>query len=150
MSTFVKKIDYLFPKLLKNILGLNKTSIPVFSFGRGSTKACSKFHQLAASSQFRQALITIYQILIMKRLVLAFLVVSFLNVQNVVGQAQTLTYGFKSGLSLSKIDGPSEMSGGTALEVNNNANGFFVGALFRYWFTAVSYTHLTLPTICSV
>ena len=61
----------------------------------------------------------------MKRLVLAFLVVSFLNVQNVVGQAQTLTYGFKAGLSLSKIDGPSEMSGGTALEVNDNANGFF-------------------------
>jgi len=71
----------------------------------------------------------------MKRLVLAFLVVSFLNLQNVIGQAQTLTYGFKAGLSLSKIEGPSEMNGSTAVEVNDNANGFFVGALFRYWFT---------------
>jgi len=71
----------------------------------------------------------------MKRLVLALLIISCFSLQNIIGQAQTLTYGFKTGLSLSKIDGPSEMSGGTELEVNDNANGFFVGALFRYWFT---------------
>lgn len=71
----------------------------------------------------------------MKRLILALFVISCFSLQNIVGQAQTLTYGFKAGLSLSKIDGPSEMSGGTALEANDNANGFFVGALFRYWFT---------------
>ena len=62
----------------------------------------------------------------MKRLVLAFLVFSCLNVQNIVGQAQTLTYGFKAGLSLSKLDGPSEMNNGNELETNDNANGFFV------------------------
>ncbi len=70
----------------------------------------------------------------MKRFILAFLVISFFNLQNVAAQAQTLTYGFKAGLSYSKIDGPSE-NNGTDLETNDFANGFFVGALFRYWFT---------------
>lgn len=71
----------------------------------------------------------------MKRLILALFVVTCFSLQNIVGQAQTLTYGFKAGLSLSKIDGPSEMDGNTILEANDNANGFFVGALFRYWLT---------------
>ena len=71
----------------------------------------------------------------MKRFILAFLVISFFNLQNISAQAQTLTYGFKAGLSYSKIDGPSENNGTTDLEVNDFANGFFVGALFRYWFT---------------
>jgi len=71
----------------------------------------------------------------MKRFILAFLVIAFFNPQNISAQAQTLTYGFKAGLSYSKIEGPSENSGGTDLETNDFANGFFVGALFRYWFT---------------
>jgi len=70
----------------------------------------------------------------MKRFILAFLVFSFFNLQNISAQAQTLTYGFKAGLSYSKIDGPLE-NNGTDLETNDFANGFFVGALFRYWFT---------------
>jgi len=71
----------------------------------------------------------------MKKLVLALFILSFFSLQNITAQAQTLTYGFKTGISLSKIDGPSEMDGNTVLEINDNANGFFVGALFRYWFT---------------
>ncbi len=71
----------------------------------------------------------------MKRFILAFLVTAFFNLQNISAQAQTLTYGFKAGLSYSKIEGPLENNGGTDLEVNDLANGFFVGALFRYWFT---------------
>jgi len=35
----------------------------------------------------------------MKRFILAFFVSSFFNLQNVAAQAQTLTYGFKAGLS---------------------------------------------------
>ena len=71
----------------------------------------------------------------MKRLIFALLIFTCFNIQQLTGQAQTLTYGFKAGLSLSRIDGPSEMDGSTELEINDNANGFFVGALFRYWFT---------------
>lgn len=71
----------------------------------------------------------------MKRFILAFLIISFFNLQNVSAQAQTLTYGFKAGLSYSKIDGPSENTASSNLETNDFANGFFVGALFRYWFT---------------
>ncbi|MEM1123152.1 MAG: outer membrane beta-barrel protein [Bacteroidota bacterium] len=71
----------------------------------------------------------------MKKLVLIVLLLNCLAVPPILAQAQTLTYGFKAGISLSKFDGPSEMDGATELEVNDNANGFLVGALFRYWFT---------------
>lgn len=71
----------------------------------------------------------------MKKLLFILGIVNFIAFQSLFAQAQTLSYGFKTGLSLSKIDGPSEMSNGMELETNDNANGFFVGALFRYWFT---------------
>ena len=71
----------------------------------------------------------------MKKILLFSLLISGLFFQRGYAQAGELTYGFKAGLSLSKFDGPLEMNNGTELEINDNANGFFVGALFRYWFT---------------
>jgi hypothetical protein len=71
----------------------------------------------------------------MKRLIFAFVVFCSFALNQGFAQAQTLGYGFKAGLSLSKFDGPSEMSNGNNLEKNDYANGFFVGAIFRYWFT---------------
>lgn len=71
----------------------------------------------------------------MKKIILLLITSTFFNFSHLFAQAQTLTYGFKAGISLSKIDGPSELNGETELEINDNANGFFVGALFRYWFT---------------
>ena len=77
----------------------------------------------------------LHQILIMKKILITTLLFCSFYIQNLSAQAQTLTYGFKTGLTLSQFDGPSEMNGGQALESNANANGFLVGAIFRYWFT---------------
>ncbi|MEM6319760.1 MAG: outer membrane beta-barrel protein [Bacteroidota bacterium] len=71
----------------------------------------------------------------MKRIAFVLSLLYLFSVQEIVAQAGNLTYGFKAGLSLSKLDGPSEINGGQDLEMNSNANGFLVGALFRYWFT---------------
>lgn len=71
----------------------------------------------------------------MKKLFLLAFFSCFFIVNCALAQAQTLSYGFKAGLSLSKIDGPSEVNNGTELEQNEFANGFFVGGLFRYWIT---------------
>ncbi len=72
----------------------------------------------------------------MKRIFPLLFALSFFAKKSIFAQAQTLGYGFKAGLSLSKIDGPSEMdANGMNVESPKNVNGFFVGAIFRYWLT---------------
>ena len=73
--------------------------------------------------------------IIMKKILLLLLVCTFFVKKAALAQAQTLSYGFKTGLSLSKIDGTSEIANGTELESPKNTTGFLVGAIFRYWFT---------------
>jgi len=43
--------------------------------------------------------------------------------------------GFKTGMTISKIDGPSEQASGTDLESNTTTGGFMVGAIIGYKFT---------------
>lgn len=71
----------------------------------------------------------------MKIRLLLFLFIGLGYTSVAFGQAGTLSYGFKAGLTLSKFDGPSEQANGQDLEINDNANGFLVGAIFRYWLT---------------
>jgi len=54
-----------------------------------------------------------------------------------LGQAQELTFGFKTGMTISKMNGPSEQSNGKDLESNATTGGFMVGAIFRYNITDV-------------
>lgn len=52
--------------------------------------------------------------------------------------AQGLKLGFKTGLTISKLNGPSEESNGMDLESNSTTGGFMVGAIFGYAFTDLS------------
>ena len=52
--------------------------------------------------------------------------------------SQGIKLGFKTGLTLSKFNGPSEESNGMELEANSTSGGFMVGAIFGYSFTDLS------------
>jgi len=52
-----------------------------------------------------------------------------------LGNAQGWKLGFKTGLTISKIDGPSEQANGMDLESNRTDGGFMVGAIIGYKFT---------------
>lgn len=52
--------------------------------------------------------------------------------------AQGVKLGFKTGLTISKFNGPSEESNGMELESNSTTGGFMVGAMFGYAFTDLS------------
>ena len=64
----------------------------------------------------------------MRKILLFLLIVSI----HQIGQTQELTFGFKTGMTISKINGPSEQIGGNDLESNATTGGFMVGAIFRY------------------
>ncbi len=51
---------------------------------------------------------------------------------------QGVKLGFKTGLTVSKFNGPSEESNGMEVESNNTTGGFMVGAMFGYGFTDLS------------
>lgn len=51
------------------------------------------------------------------------------------GNAQGLKFGFKTGMTISKINGPSEQANGANLESNSTTGGFMVGAIIGYKFT---------------
>jgi hypothetical protein len=63
----------------------------------------------------------------MKNILLSFIIIL---ITTSVGNAQ-LTVGFKAGLTYSKLDGPSEMIQGDALETKKLSSGFHVGATFN-------------------
>lgn len=67
----------------------------------------------------------------MKKLTLALLAIFSFQAMN----AQGFAFGFKTGMTLSRINGPSEMLNGEDLESNENAGGFMVGAIVKYKFT---------------
>ena len=48
---------------------------------------------------------------------------------------QEFKLGFKTGLTISKFDSPSEEANGMELESHNTTGGFMVGAIFGYAFT---------------
>lgn len=51
-------------------------------------------------------------------------------------QSDMIGFGFRAGLSYSKLDGPSELGpGGESLESFKSANGFHIGALVNFKFT---------------
>lgn len=52
-----------------------------------------------------------------------------------VGQAQGLKFGFKTGMTISKLNGPSEQANGLDLESNTTTGGFMVGAIIGYKYT---------------
>ena len=51
---------------------------------------------------------------------------------------QGLKLGFKTGLTISKFNGPSEEDNGIELESNSTTGGFMIGAIFGYAFTDLS------------
>jgi len=52
-----------------------------------------------------------------------------------LGSAQGWKLGFKTGVTISKIDGPSEQASGMDLESNTTDGGFMIGAIIGYKFT---------------
>ncbi len=70
----------------------------------------------------------------MKRLTLVFIALIFLQGL----KAQGWGFGFKVGMTQSKLDGPSEQANGNDLESNANAGGFMVGAIFKYKITELA------------
>jgi hypothetical protein len=66
--------------------------------------------------------------------IIIFTCMSFcLNAQN-----EFIGFGFRAGLSLSKLDGPSELGpGGEALETNKYTGGFHIGAAVNFKFTDI-------------
>lgn len=53
-------------------------------------------------------------------------------------QSEFIGFGFRAGLSMSKIDGPSELGpGGEALETNKFTGGFHIGAAVNFKFTDI-------------
>jgi len=52
--------------------------------------------------------------------------------------SQGVKIGFKTGLTISKFNGPSEESNGMELESNSTSGGFMVGAIVGYGFTDLS------------
>ena len=67
----------------------------------------------------------------MKKLTLV--VVAIFLIQTI--NAQSFGLGFKTGLTLSRFNGPSETLNGVDLESNENAGGFMIGAIFKYKIT---------------
>lgn len=61
----------------------------------------------------------------MKRLFFFFVVLSFINVETIVGQEWG--YGFKAGLNFSTIVGDTESAGGSSVESYGSRTGFHVG-----------------------
>jgi len=61
-----------------------------------------------------------------------------------LGNAQGLKFGFKTGMTISKINGPSEQANGTDLESNTTTGGFMVGAIIGYKFTDLAGIKLEL------
>lgn len=65
-----------------------------------------------------------------------FIVVIFFFTGSVSAQSEFLGFGFRAGMSLSRLDGPSEIGpGGESLESYTMANGFHIGALVNFKFT---------------
>jgi len=81
---------------------------------------------LALQGLYRKPIICLY--IFMRKILLFVLTICIYQ----LGQAQELTYGFKTGLTISKINGSSEQSSGRDLESNATTGGFMVGAIFRY------------------
>jgi hypothetical protein len=55
---------------------------------------------------------------------------------NTIAQSDFLGFGFRAGLSIAKLDGPSELGpNGTTLESFSMANGFHIGAAVNFKFT---------------
>lgn len=64
------------------------------------------------------------------------IILFFLFTGTLAAQSEFLGFGFRAGLSYSRIDGPSEIGpGGESLESFDMANGFHIGALVNFKFT---------------